>query len=507
MDVHRVPGRILRISATLVCLHAAQLIFIAMTSSPAAQEDPGLERSFRGHKDAVTSVAFNPNMKQLVSGSLDNCLMVWNFKPQLRAFRFAGHQGPVYTVAFSPSEALIASGSKDRTVRLWHPTVEGRSTVLKAHTNTVRSVAFSGDGSKLLTASDDKTVKVWSVTTQKFMFTLSGHMNWVRSCQVSPDGRLAVSGGDDRTVKVWDLQSKKVIRSYEDVPGLINTVAFHPDSTCVACGGTDQGVALWDLRSDQMLQKYAAHTAAVTNLSFHPTGNFLITSSLDTTLKVWDLREGQLFYTLHGHEGATLGVAFSPAGEYFASGGADEQVLVWKTNFDRFLVNQVSGPVEKVQQAEGHEVQDGKRADQGKTISRGSGPARSSLVPTKAKGARAVTRSGRSTTVRQSGESLGSHEAFAEPPSGHSNPEEDLIGPPPSVEEGTSMNVMGMSEAVASSLQHIVGQLDIITQTLVALDQRLTVNEDHVQRLEHSLATFMGNTTQPSDRIETNRSP
>lgn len=55
-------------------------------------EDPTLERSFRGHKDAVTSVAFNHNMKQLISGSLDGCVMVWNFKPQLRAFRFAGHK-------------------------------------------------------------------------------------------------------------------------------------------------------------------------------------------------------------------------------------------------------------------------------------------------------------------------------------------------------------------------------------------------------------------------------
>jgi centriolar protein POC1 len=60
---------------------------------PASQpDDPTLERSFRGHKDAVTSVAFNHNMKQLISGSLDGCVMIWNFKPQLRAFRFAGHK-------------------------------------------------------------------------------------------------------------------------------------------------------------------------------------------------------------------------------------------------------------------------------------------------------------------------------------------------------------------------------------------------------------------------------
>jgi len=123
-------------------------------------DDPTLERSFRGHRDAVTSVAFNTNLKQLISGSLDNCVMVWNFKPQLRAFRFAGHkvscqvavrfqqlcsvrfqqlcwpwhvlheitpggmlQAAVYSVAFSKARNLIASGSKDKTVRLWQPTV------------------------------------------------------------------------------------------------------------------------------------------------------------------------------------------------------------------------------------------------------------------------------------------------------------------------------------------------------------------------------------------------
>lgn len=112
-------------------------------------EDPTLQRSFRGHKDAATCVAFNPTMKQLVSGSMDNCVMVWNFRPQLRAYRFAGHkvctaslgtvrhyfclwislltsrvlQGSIYSVDFSKVTGQIASASKDRTVRLWKPTV------------------------------------------------------------------------------------------------------------------------------------------------------------------------------------------------------------------------------------------------------------------------------------------------------------------------------------------------------------------------------------------------
>ena len=71
--------------------------------------DPALERSFRGHKDGVSSVSFSPTMKQLVSGGLDGTVMVWNFKMQMRAFRFVGHKAAVTSVDFAPSGSLIAS--------------------------------------------------------------------------------------------------------------------------------------------------------------------------------------------------------------------------------------------------------------------------------------------------------------------------------------------------------------------------------------------------------------
>ena len=85
--------------------------------------DPSLERTFRGHKGPFTAVSFQPNIKQVVSASEDSCLMVWNFRPQLRAYRFVGHKAAVTDCAFSKSGSLIGSASKDGTVRLWNPTV------------------------------------------------------------------------------------------------------------------------------------------------------------------------------------------------------------------------------------------------------------------------------------------------------------------------------------------------------------------------------------------------
>ena len=61
------------------------------TKPKSASYDPTLERSFRGHRAAVRGVSFNPNMKQVASASDDHIVTVWNFKPDLRAFRFVGH--------------------------------------------------------------------------------------------------------------------------------------------------------------------------------------------------------------------------------------------------------------------------------------------------------------------------------------------------------------------------------------------------------------------------------
>ncbi|XP_059735752.1 POC1 centriolar protein homolog A isoform X1 [Bos taurus] len=369
-------------------------------------EDPSLERHFKGHRDAVTSVDFSLNTKQLASGSMDSCLMVWHMKPQTRAYRFAGHKDAVTCVNFSPSGHLLASGSRDKTVRIWVPNVKGESTVFRAHTATVRSVHFCSDGQSFVTASDDKTVKVWSTHRQKFLFSLSQHINWVRCAKFSPDGRLIVSASDDKTVKLWDKTSRECVHSYCEHGGFVTYVDFHPSGTCIAAAGMDNTVKVWDVRTHRLLQHYQLHSAAVNALSFHPSGNYLVTASSDSTLKILDLMEGRLLYTLHGHQGPATTVAFSRTGEYFASGGSDEQVMVWKSNFD--IVDY--GEVLRVQ-----------RPPATRASSSGTLPEVDPLVPP-----------GRG----RSQESMQSH----------------------------SQEPVSVPQSLTSTLEHIVGQLDVLTQ-------------------------------------------
>jgi WD40 repeat protein len=134
-------------------------------------------RSFKGHRECVTSVAFSPDGGRALSGSYDETMKVWDVMTGGELRSFAGHEASVHSVAFSPNGARALSGSADATLKLWEelgsgdkmlelgldtdPRLEVRT--LRGHAAPVLSVAFSPDGTRALSASWDKTLKLWEI--------------------------------------------------------------------------------------------------------------------------------------------------------------------------------------------------------------------------------------------------------------------------------------------------------------------------------------------------------
>uniref|UniRef100_A0A4W4EV63 POC1 centriolar protein homolog B n=1 Tax=Electrophorus electricus TaxID=8005 RepID=A0A4W4EV63_ELEEL len=470
-------------------------------------EDPTLERHFRGHKDAVTCADFSPNNKQLATGSNDKNLMIWNLNPKARAFRFMGHNDLITAVQFSPSGHLVASSSRDKTVRLWTPNIKGESVAFKAHTATVRSVSFSSDGQRLVTASDDKSLKVWSVHRQKFIYSLNQHTNWVRCARFSPDGRLVASCGDDRTVRLWDTSTRQCINTFTDYGGCIpekkkfmlnelnNTftstfVDFNSSGTCIASSGADNTLKLWDIRTNKLIQHYQVHSAGVNCFSFHPSGNYLISGSNDSTVKILDLLEGRLIYTLHGHKGPVLTVAFSRQGDFFASGGADSQVLMWKTNFDALNYREMlSQHSKRVSPDPPPHLMDIYPRSPHVHLSQ-NGPIEVNPVVADTLSA--------DPCVVEVGErpfSMAAARGHEDGPAGfrgHASAStrfthlQQEMEQEECEEEGPGLTHLPgehseLPGAVRSTLEHIVHQLDVLTQTVAVLEERLTLTEDKLK--------------------------
>src|SRR6267378_1697431 len=67
-----------------------------------------------GHTDLVTSVAFSPDGKHIISGSSDKTIQMWDAETgKAVGAPFKGHTGQVNSVAFSPDGKHIISGCRN----------------------------------------------------------------------------------------------------------------------------------------------------------------------------------------------------------------------------------------------------------------------------------------------------------------------------------------------------------------------------------------------------------
>eukprot|EP01038_Epipyxis_sp_PR26KG_P008808 gene8808-11891_t len=459
-----------------------------------SQLDPSLERTFRGHRNYITSLSFSPKLKQLASGSGDNTIMLWNFKPQLRAFRFIGHKGVVTAVQFSPEGDVLASASKDKTVRLWIPSAKGESVVLKGHAGAVRSVDFSYDSRLLLTGSDDKTAKIWALPTRKFSCSLVGHSNWVRTACFNPDATLAATGSDDKLVKLWDFSTRQSLHSFYDHTDVVNCVAFHPEGNCLASGSSDKTLKMWDIRSHMLIQHYPAHEDAVTSLSIHSSGYYMLSSSKDSSLKIWDLREGRLLFTLQGHSGPVNAASFSKDGHFFASGGADQLAMVWKTN----LVGVQAPVIEWGQGQKPRSVTTPTNLNTSHVIpslnirylmthrlfsAHISSSNKSSSPANKISSPLFASSKGLNPAITSSYEPVLKNRTTAAEVEAKTATNNSTNNQNNNNHKSNSSSLSSLPPALTNTLEHIIKQLDIITETMSLMDQRLTNTENKVNKM------------------------
>ena len=77
-----------------------------------------------------------------------------------------GHSQKITSIAFSPDAKKIVSGSDDKTIRVWDAET-GKEIIppLKGHSYRVYSVAFSRDWKQVLTKDNIGTKITWDADT------------------------------------------------------------------------------------------------------------------------------------------------------------------------------------------------------------------------------------------------------------------------------------------------------------------------------------------------------
>jgi WD40 repeat protein len=220
------------------------------------------------HPNFVDAVAFNAAGNTLATGCHDGILRLFDLPKNAALRQVNAHimpqPSPIYCVAWSPDGKAVVSGSLDKSLKMWDA---GSGNLIRefkgydekmfprGHRDGVFSVAFSPDGKFIASGSSDRTIKIWNTADGTVVRELlnpnlkvgmgpstTAHPGWVYSLRFTGDGKYLVSAGNAQKnqgfLAIWSVADGKMLYGQELPLGPFNSVAVSPDGklVSVACG-------------------------------------------------------------------------------------------------------------------------------------------------------------------------------------------------------------------------------------------------------------------------------
>jgi WD40 repeat protein len=322
------------------------------------------------HTAEILSVVVSPNGTQFATAAAnnDNSVVLWDFATGAPITQFTEHTDSLLTLAFNDDGSQLVSGSRDRTLRIWdlQRAEIVRDFVGHSTTGARGVVAVYGPGDRtILSGGADGSVRLWDTESGRAMQELDGHERPVNTVDLSDDAAYAISGGDDQQVLVWDVVSGEALFTLDTDAGVINWVRFLPNSTQFVVGGSEGGLAIWDAVTGQRVREFTAPVCqqpdestlpvnAVDALALSTDGTVLVTGGADECVSIWNVADGSLAERFQLLGTAVRSVAISPDKARVAIGGAsglvslrqisDQTVIRNFTGHDRAVVGLAFSP-------------------------------------------------------------------------------------------------------------------------------------------------------------------
>jgi WD40 repeat protein/serine/threonine protein kinase len=297
----------------------------------------------------ITRIAYHPTEQQFVVGTTLNSVILFSLDGE-EIRRFEGHTDMVTSLAFSGDGTQLLTGSLDRTLRLWDVATGDEIRVFEGHIGVVLDVDLSKDGKYAVSSSGDetigtigtdaveRTVRVWDVATGETLHEFKLNSGFVRAVAISPDSKYVVAGSWDGSqggkLTLWDMETGEEIRRFFGHSNIVTGITFSPDGKYLYSSSWDSTLRVWDFNTAVEIARYTNFEDRLLRVSVSPDGQYALVASgnlqgneiqrdkersVDTSVWLMDLQGRAQINTISGFGDWAWAVAVDPTGEFIAT--------------------------------------------------------------------------------------------------------------------------------------------------------------------------------------------
>lgn len=250
-----------------------------------------------------------------------------------------GHSDAVSSVAYSPDGKYIISGSYDKTFKIWEASTGKCLKTLSGYSDKITSISYSFDGKYIVNATTGNKINIWEESTGKCLKTLEGYYNGYSSVSFSPNGEYVIGCSDDKTIiNIWDVKSEKCIKTWD--VSMEDEFAYQYDYSKSSVEYTFDGKHIVYRVFDAVSGRYIntmleANSGKCVDIMetvgdvYSPDKKYTATIIYDI-IDISNVNSGETIKTLKGHSEGVSSIAWSPDNKYIVSGSDYGIIKIWE---------------------------------------------------------------------------------------------------------------------------------------------------------------------------------
>lgn len=316
-----------------------------------------LQDTLQGHEDDVLTLDVLGGTSQVVTGSSDQTIRVWDLVNEDDRARLTviptGRN--VFGVGFNLDETLALGGGSGGTLAIWTlETGDVRTRTDYARNVNVNNLIVNPVSGMILSAAGDYIPpRYWSLDNSETLVEFVGHEEWITDAAISADGSLAFTSDRGGEILVWDLTGMTddgTVRQIEPMERYaipeaadgVNAFAVSDDNRLIMAGSFDGYIIRIDrsAATDQQVSVYYEPplNARIRGIDISPDGRWLAASGQfeDEIVVIWSLETNER-RNLWGHADTITDVTFTANSTQILSASYDRTVRLWEVSSGREL--------------------------------------------------------------------------------------------------------------------------------------------------------------------------